>query len=834
MHPATLKALEFDRVVAALRSLALTAPGAERLGALVPSTSVPEVAARLAVTSEAVRFLTDTPGLPLRAPSDIGEALASVAVEGRALEPAALLGLAAFLESVDQCAHAIRRQTRSPFPRLLALAAGAASFEREIVDVRRAIDPAGEVFDHASPLLRSIRERLRKQRARLRGTLESYVRSRDTSKYLQEQVVTDRNGRYVLLVRSEHRTSIPGIVHGSSSSGASLFLEPLSTVEINNDIVALQEQETEEVHRILLDLTEAFRTRAEDLQRTIEAATELDVAQAKARFARLSDAVAPALSDDGRFELLAARHPLLIPAVDARVPREEDERHTPREAGPVPVDLLLVPPTSVLVITGPNTGGKTVAIKTAGLLALMAQAGLHLPVAEGSRLPVLSSVFADIGDEQSIAANLSTFSWHVTNIAGIDRALALPALVLLDEVGSGTDPVEGGALGMAMIEHFRTRGALLIATTHYDTLKTYASTTEGVTCAAFGFARGSFEPTYRLVYGSPGTSLALEMAARLGLPPSIIETARGYRSAREAQLADHLAKVDREIHALDHERRLVSRERAAIADQEARHRSREESLRQKEDQFRRRLEAKLEDHLRDARREVDAVVDDVKRRAAALVSQAARRASAEQAPVTTGDTGALRIGAREALEGVEARARQRVFDEPAGGARHVSPAAVASGPAAAPSKAPGPGDRVMVGPLGFEGVVHAVFGRDAEIDVRGKRLRASTDQLRVIGRSAAETAKVRVNVQTVARDSLPVEINVIGCNVDEALARADKLIDEALVAEVRSLRVIHGHGTGQLRRALAAYFADHPMVEKYGPAQPEHGGSGVTVVELKE
>ncbi len=831
MHPSTLKALEFDRVVAALRSLALTPLGDERLAVLTPETSPGAVRRALALTNEAVRFLTDAPGFPLRAPADILETLGAVQIEGRALEPVRLLGLASFLESVDQCAHAIRRQTRSSVPGLLALVSRAANFEREIGDVRRAIDPTGEVFDHASPALRSIRDRLRKQRTRLRGTLESYLRSRDTSKYLQEQVITDRNGRYVLLVRAEHRGSIPGIVHGSSASGASLFLEPLSTVEINNDIVGLLEQETEEVHRILLQLTAAFRARTEDVEGTLEVAADVDVVQAKARFSRLCDGIAPELSEDGRLELLAARHPLLIPAVDARVPRGEDERHEPREQGPVPVDVLLVPPTSVLVITGPNTGGKTVAIKTAGLLALMAQSGLHIPVVEGSRLPVFQSVFADIGDEQSIAANLSTFSWHVTNIASIDRALVLPALVLLDEVGSGTDPVEGGALGMAVIEHFRARGALVVATTHYDTLKTYASTTPGVTCAAFGFTP-AFEPTYRLIYGSPGTSLALEMAGRLGLSPSIIETARSYRSAREAQLADHLAKVNQELHALDHERRLVAREREAVAEQESRNRSREESLRQKEEQFRRRLESQVEERLRDARREIDTVVDDVKRRAAALVSQTARRAAAAPTPLSTGETGALRAQGRGTLDEVETRLRQIVSD--GSGAAGAS-VAVAHGPAEADRRRPEPGDRVSVGALGVEGVVHAVFGRDAEVEVRGKRLRAATDQLRVLGRGKkAEAAQVRVNVQTAPRDSAPAELNVIGCTVDEAVGRLDKFLDEALVAELRSVRVIHGHGTGQLRKGLAAWLAEHPMVARFGPAASDQGGSAVTVVEFKE
>src|SRR5207253_405333 len=260
---------------------------------------------------------------------------------------------------------------------------------------------SGEVVDEASPELKLIRERLRKQRTRLRGTLESYLRGKETAKYLQDQVVTERNGRYVLVIKSEHRTAIPGIVHGTSTSGASLFLEPLNTVEINNDIVALEEQETEEIRRILLALSDAFRGRAGDLQRTIEAATELDVLQARARYSDSIDGIEPALAADGAFELQAARHPLLKAAV--------------------PVTIKIIPPATVLLITGPNTGGKTVALKTAGLLAVMAQAGLRIPAADGSRVPVFRSLFADIGDEQSIDASLSTFSAHVTNIASMDR-----------------------------------------------------------------------------------------------------------------------------------------------------------------------------------------------------------------------------------------------------------------------------------------------------------------------------------------------------------------------------------------------------------------------------
>src|SRR5712692_3316001 len=505
MQPGALRALEFDRIVEAVKDFALTPMGAERLERLQPSTDPHKVTQLQAGTTETTRYVVANATFPLRASSDLPQILAALAGEGRALESLRLLALATFLDSIDEARAGIRRAPGS-FPLLEAASGGAASFKGETAQTRDKIDPSGDVVDHASPELKLIRERLRKQRTRLRSTLESYLRGKDTSKYLQDQVVTERNGRYVLLVKAEHRSGIPGIVHGTSTSGASLFLEPLSTVEINNDIVALEEQEGEEVRRILLALSNAFRARAADVSRTIDAATELDVLQARARFSERVDGVEPALSADGAFELQAARHPLL--------------------KNPVAVTIKVIPPATILLVTGPNTGGKTVALKTAGLLAMMAQAGLRIPAADGSRLPVFRSLFADIGDEQSIETSLSTFSAHITNIASMDRGLVTPALVLLDEVGSGTDPIEGGALGVAIVDHFRRRGAHVIATSHYDALKTYASTTEGVTCAAFGFDPDTFAPTYQLIYGSPGRSLALEIAGRLGLNPSIVSAAR--------------------------------------------------------------------------------------------------------------------------------------------------------------------------------------------------------------------------------------------------------------------------------------------------------------------
>jgi DNA mismatch repair protein MutS2 len=823
MHAGALRALEFDRIVDAVRRLALTPVGAERLAVLRPLTEPRAVAAALDATSEAVAYLAENE-LPLRAPETLTEILTGLAVEGRALEAPQLLGLATFIGSIEQARIGIRR-ARGAFPALRTIAESGASFERELAEIHRRIEPSGEVADAASPELRVIRERLRKQRSRLRTTLESFLRGRDTARYLQEQIVTDRNGRYVLVVRAEHRGAIPGIVHGSSTSGASLFLEPLSTVEINNEVVALEQQEREEVRRILLALTDSFRKRAVELKRTIEAAAELDVVQAKARLASSMNAEAPTLSADGRLELRAARHPLLIPQVVGLLDEGEgDEPRRPPANGPVPVDVLLIPPTRVLVITGPNTGGKTVALKTAGLLALMAQAGLHVPAAGGSQVPVFRSVFADIGDEQSIAANLSTFSWHITNVVGMDRALALPALVLLDEAGAGTDPVEGGALGMAIIDHFKRRGAVVLATTHYDALKTYASTTDGVVCAAFGFDPETFAPTYRLNYGTPGSSLALEMAGRLGLSASILEQARAHRSRREAQLAEHLARVERDLQALEHERRLAAREREGLNDALARVQAREDEIKAREESFKRRLDERLDERLREARREIDDLVKGLKDRTARLAEEAERRQASLRPGLSTGDTGTLRADARAALDSIASRSRSTI--DP----RVAEPSGQVSG------SAPAVGDRVAVGGLGLEGIVQAVHDRDAEVDVRGKRLRVRLDELRVVAAASGSgvAPRVSVSVDLQPRDGSPTDLNVIGCSVDEALTRAEKFLDEAIVGEERKLRVIHGHGTGQLRRAIAGLLQTHPFVASFGAAPPEQGGAGVTVIELKE
>jgi DNA mismatch repair protein MutS2 len=830
MTPGALRALEFDRIVSVLSGLAVTPTGRDRLTALQPFKDETEVAAAQRSTTEGVRFLADHPGFPLRAPADLGVILDALGVDGRALEPLHLVALADYLDSIEQTRATVVLLDAS-FPVLHATVGASASFRSEAADVRRAIGASGEVADDASPALASIRDRLRRQRARLRTTLEVFLRGRETAKYLQEQVVTDRNGRYVLVVRAEHRAAIPGVVHGASASGASLFLEPLATVEINNDIVALEEQEAEEVRRILLALTDAFRDRAPDLERTLEVATRLDTIQARARLSQLVNGIQPAMSGDGAVVLQGARHPLLV----LRGPHV------------VPVDIRLEPPVRVLVIAGPNTGGKTVALKTMGLLAAMAQAGLHIPAEKGSRLPVFRSIFADIGDEQSIAANLSTFSAHISNIASMDRHLELPALVLLDEVGAGTDPVEGGALGIAMIDHFRRRGAHLVATTHYDSLKSYAATTDGVAGAAFGFNPETFAPTYRLVYGSVGRSLAIEIAARLGLPQPVIAAARGQLSEPEKQLAEHLARVDEDLRRLEQERRAIERERARVAENEKQVRAREASVVAREERVRRRLDAKLDDQLREARKEIDTVIEGLKARAAEMSERAAVRLrtggpaaldsaraaeggrhvhTLRAAGLSTGDVGEARAAARAALEAIAERASQP--PDPSFSAPPPLPLLTA-------------GSRVSVGALGLEGVVIDVHGKHAEVDVRGKRFRAALRDLRVIDAGAAPSTfsprpsgSVRVSVDLQPRRESPSELNVIGATVEEALDRLEKFLDQTLVSDVREVRIVHGHGTGQLRRGIGAFLKEHPLVERFETAPENQGGGGATIVVLKE
>jgi len=788
------RTLEFDRIVDAVTALALTPLGSTSLSELAPSTDPKIVVAAQAATSETVTFLERHPLFPLRAGDALPDALDALDVIGRPLEPLQLRMVADFVDSVDQSRSGIAR-AGDDFPILRELVAKVTAFKSEVTAVRDAIDPGGEVLDGASPELKRIRNELRQKRQKLRGTLEQYTRG-SSAKYLQDEVITERNGRFVLMVRAEHRGNVPGIVHGSSTTGATLFMEPAATVEINNDIVELEDREREEILRILLELTDRFRARPADMIVSREVARELDVLQAKARYSAKVNGIEPEFTIDTSLQLKAARHPMLERAV--------------------PVDVLLDPPNRVLLITGPNTGGKTVALKTAGLFAMMAQAGLHLP-ATVAKLPVFRSVFADIGDEQSIEASLSTFSSHIRNLVSMDRDLQMPALVLLDEVGTGTDPNEGGALATAIVQHFRQRGALIIATTHFDAVKTWGIGTEGVAVAAFAFDPQNFAPTYRLLYGAPGRSLAIEMAQRLGMPQSVITAARGYLSDDQKRLQAHLSRLDAQARALESDRTKLERERRAFNETNAELSKREKSLAEREEVFKKRLNERLDERLRQAKRDVDAVIDQLKEKSEAIAEKVSLRA------INTGETGSARAEARAEIDRI------------VGDLRHPSANPAAAEAAASRTSEAEVGSKVTVGGLGLEGIIIAIDGNRAEIDVRGKRIQAKVKELRVIsGPSQQAPSKVRVNVDLKPREGMLSELNVIGMTVDQAIDRVSRYLDDTMVTDLQEVRIVHGHGTGQLRKGLHAFLKTHPQVEKYYAAPDNQGGGGATIVELKE
>ena len=790
----TPPSLEFDRIIDAVTALALTPLGAESLARLSPSSDPAAVVEAQQATTETVAFLERQPLFPLRAGEALPEVLDALDVVGRPLDPLQLRLLADFVDSVDQSRAGIGR-AGPDFPILRNLVSTLNAFKDEVAAVRDAIDPGGDVLDQASAELKRIRSELRQKRQKLRGTLEQYTRGW-SAKYLQDEVITERNGRFVLMVRAEHRGSVPGIVHGSSTTGATLFLEPAATVEINNDIVELEDREREEIFRILLELTDRFRARPADMVVTREVARALDVLQAKARYSAKVNGIEPDFTIDTSLQLKGARHPMIERAV--------------------PIDVTIDPPNRVLLITGPNTGGKTVALKTAGLFALMAQAGLHVP-ASVARLPVFRCVFADIGDEQSIEANLSTFSSHIANIVKMDRELQPPALVLLDEVGTGTDPNEGGALATAIVQHFRQKGALVIATTHFDAVKTWGIGTEGVAVAAFAFDPQNYAPTYKLLYGAPGRSLAIEMAQRLGMPQSVIGAARGFLSDDQKRLQAHLARLDAQARALESDRLRLERERRTVNEANADLTKREKALAEREEVFKKRLNERLDERLRQARRDVDAVIEQLKEKSEQLAEKASLRAA-----INTGDTGGARSEARAAID--------RIVED----LRH--PAQTTAPRVAAPAGEPRIGSRVTVGGLGLEGVVMSLDGNRAEIDVRGKRIHAKTKELRVVGDPAGPPppGKVRINVDLKPRDGLLSELNVIGLTVDQAVDRVSRFLDDTLVTDLHEVRIVHGHGTGQLRKGIQKFLKDHPQVQKYYTAPDNQGGGGATIVELKE
>jgi len=782
-----LRVLEYDKVRQLLAGFTVSAPGRERAEALLPELSAEEVSASLAAISEMVALVAEQGSPPLGGCRDLRDALRRLRAEGSWLPPEELLEVLSSVEAAEACRHFFLERERAPL--LAGEAAGLVALRALGRSLRASIGPRGEILDSASFELGELRREIQQLRARIKRMLEDLMASDALAGVFQDRIITERGGRYVVPVRADHRGQLKGFIHDESASGQTLFLEPAAVLELNNELQTLRREEKREEERILRRLAAAVRQESAALAGNQRILAWLDFVAAAARFSRAVEGAAPRLASAPVIELKEARHPLLLFHADG----------TPRAGGAIPIDVLLAEGCDTLVISGPNTGGKTVALKTAGLLLLLVRSGLHVPAHPDSRLYLFGKVFADIGDEQSIEANLSTFSGHLTRIRRILAAADADSLVLLDEVGTGTDPGEGGALALAVLDELRGRGARSIVTTHLNLVKSYAHLQGGVENAAVEFDSRTVAPTYRLHYGIPGASSAFTIARLLGLPEAVLERAAGYLGEGEKEGLELLEELNRLRRELDRElaEARVLRGRAA-----------------EEREKRRRLLGELEEQKR-------ALLEKATRRGEELV----RKAEGQLRELLKGAEG---MASAAPPERARLLGRVREVRSELDGQR---PEAPRRGRVPLEVRA---GEIVRVTALGTEAQVQRSDGTTVELLAGGKKLRLPLSALEQFQprrfAQAGKPARVRSSVE---RSGFEPRLLLVGQRVDAALPKLERFLDDALLHNLRQVEVVHGTGEGILRRAVRDYLAGHREVTAFHAAAPESGGENVTVVELR-
>src|SRR5216683_2666346 len=791
--------LEFDKLRKLLRQRTTCAPGRRAVEQLVFSRDAEFLRGQFALIREAREWLRSGNELGFGGLADPESWLEKISGIGVALEPAEFLDAASLLETSAWLRGQFREEA-AKFPLLTAAVAGVGDFREMLATIRRSVLPNGDISDDASPTLRRIRFSMVQTRESIQKTLRQILRSRNAE--AGEDYVTLRNERYVIPVRAETRRSTPGVVHGASGTGQTVFLEPFETVEPNNQLVQLSEDEAAEILRVLRELTERLQAVRPTLVAAAETIALLDGVFARTRFARDFDAALPEFSENGELRLEAARHPML----------EDKLRHENRAI--VAMNLSLNREERLLVISGPNTGGKTVALKTTGLAALMAQSGIPV-AAQRAVLPLFDHVLVDIGDEQSIAADLSTFSAHMLNLKSILATATAESLLLVDEMGTGTAPEEGAALAVALLEEFRAKGCLVLATTHHDRLKAYASTAEGVLNGAVEFDDVNLRPTYRLVVGVPGGSSGIAIARRLGLSEEIIERARALLSPESREAADLIVYLHRSREELDRLHKQMEEERHALEAERAKLRTEWAGRQQKRIQ---ELEAQFVEMQKRFEENVARVVEAVKERELrGQIEKTSRR-----------KLGEVRSGAREELN---AAVLQTISESQA----DLGIAARDAGPVSAEVLQPGAKIRVR----GFSKpvILRRLDGRNAEIEAGPLRVNIAAEE--IIAIESAPTAKApgfsarTSSVSVASRAAALNEINVIGQTVEQATEQVDKFLDDAAMAHLPSVRIIHGHGTGALRKGLGDFLRTHPLVASHATEAEERGGKAITIVDLR-
>ena len=792
--------LEFDQLKEIVSRATTCAPGRRVIQALRPHQDVAALEVEFLRIGEAVAYLRAGSELGFGSLADPEGWLGRLAVPGSVLSPVELLEAVSLMET----AAGVRltfKDSREHYPRLAECSAALSDFRSLASAIRRAVLPNGEISDDASSALKQIRANIRQARDRIHRSLETTLRARGTP--AGEDYITVRNDRFVVPVRASDRRSVPGVVHGASSTGQTVFVEPLEVIDLNNRLVQLGEDETREIARILEELTERVLIERVPLEATAASIAHLDSVFARARFARKYDGGAPEFGTGNRVGLEAARNPVLEDALG------------PQGRTAVPLSLSLGGDETVLVISGPNTGGKTVALKTVGLAALSAQSAIPV-IAGRSQMPVFDRVLADIGDEQSIAADLSTFSAHMLNLKSMLEVATPRSLILLDEMGTGTAPEEGAALAVALLEEFRARGSLTLATTHHDRLKAYASTTPGILNAAMEFDEENLRPTYRLLVGVPGMSSGIEIARRLGLPARVVEHARAGLSSESREAHDLIAYLHRSRDEMEENQRQAREELAQLE------RDRRELRTEWIERQKKRI-AELERNFSEVEKRLEA---EVRR----LTEQIQDRTLQAQAEKQAG----RRMG--KIVSESRAEADAAVLETLAQSQTDLGVAVEGSGKPVEPSQLSA-GLRVYVKTFKQPVIFRRHDGRTAEVEAGPLRWKVPLGDIISIVRPHEEKEPPRPQAITVHSQpsDRPAadEINVIGCTVEEATERVDKFLDEAVLAGKLSVRVVHGHGTGALRRGLAQFLSAHPVVDRIHHEEEDRGGTAVTIAELK-
>jgi DNA mismatch repair protein MutS2 len=806
-NPSSLKALEWGSVCRLLAKRASREVNREAFDAFLPKDDRESVERSLSNVGIARVLLEDGP-LSFEGIPEIERLCDALSIQGEYLDGIELLDLARFAQKTADLGRDVQsRLERRPMP-LSRFVAESADLIRIrdvafVASVARAIGPKGEVRDDASPELRRLRARTNRLREDLDLVFETYLHRPDADDVLQDKVVANRNGRSVLMVKAEAKRHFEGVVHGASRAQKTSFIEPIEAVAVNNELVLVSEEEQEEIRLILRRLSDEARQELSAIKRAEWVLRTWDEMHAKACLARDLDGRIPVFSDDGSLKIVRGVHPLLMDGVR----RDLDLAPSGRE--PVPLDLEIAADRKILVIGGPNTGGKTVALKSVGLLCLMARSGLPIPADEGTALPFFDSIFAEIGDDQSLGAGLSTFSAQIAGIAKMSVTPGQRSLVLLDELGSGTDPLEGGALGAAVIEDFALRGATVVATTHNADLKLFAQESPLARCASFAYDPASFAPTYKLVLNQPGRSLAFEIASRLGVPARVVDQARARlpESARrqEAILAD------------------LAREKAELSENQSRLEAAQASVREHEQALKTRL-SRIED-------ERERMREDMRNRI-----QSRREAEDQRLR-------ALFAEAEEKLKGAKtpravARLRGEVLSQ-------ITPDAEVRAERVAASSSLFLGDFVEAPSLGWRGLITALTETDVEIDSGGKRIRLGRALVQR-GKNPKAQAPPRWPAEARGQkgpgsgpvkadtDSTPQsELKLIGMRVDEAMPLVDKFLDDAFLADAPTIRIVHGFGQGRLRAAVRDLLKSHPHVTGFRDGAPNEGGAGATVVDLR-